>query len=136
MEEGKKDFVVFELPPLLWMGVIFCLSSIPGRYIPSSLLFHQIGHFIEYFVFGVLLARGLAHLKIKLNAVSLSLLSVFLVVLFAFFDEWRQGFVPGRVRDFTTVFFDAVYALFGIFLYEEFVFKLFRKKKGPEGRSS
>jgi VanZ family protein len=128
MEKWKNDFLTFELPPLLWMGVILCLSSIPGRYFPSNQLFHQAAHCFEYLVFGILLARGLAHLKIKLNAASLLFVSLGLITLFAVFDEWRQGFVPGRMSNPKTVFFDALYALAGVFIYEEFAFKLFKKK--------
>ena len=129
MEEWKKRFWVFGFPPLLWMGVIFCLSSIPGRYVPKGWFLHQIGHLIEYSVFGVLLARALAHLRIKLNVLTLSFLSVFLIALFAIFDEWRQSFVPGRQAIPITIFFDAAYATLGVTLYDEIIFVLLKKKR-------
>ena len=129
MDEGKKNFWVFEFPPLLWMGIIFCLSSIPGRYVPRSWLFHHAGHFIEYSVLGVLLARAMAHLKIKWNVLMFSFLSVVLIILYALFDEWRQSFVPGRTCSLNTVFFDAAYAILGVVLYDEIVFVLRKKKR-------
>ena len=129
MEEWKKRFWVFGFPPLLWMVIILGLSSIPGWYIPKSWLFHHLGHFIEYFVFGILLARAFAHLNIKLNVLKLSLLSVILIAIFALFDEWRQSFVPGRTSQLITVFFDAAYAVLGVALYDEIVFFLPKGKK-------
>lgn len=129
MNEEKKNFLAFELPPLLWMLIILGFSSIPGKYIPSIYLLHQAAHFFEYFVFGVLVARGLAHLKVKLSVFKLSVLSVVLAVLFALFDEWRQSFVPGRSCRLSTVFFDTAYALLGVLLYDEIVFRVFPKDR-------
>ena len=128
MEAWKKRFWIFGFPPLLWMLVIFTLSSIPGRYIPRSLPVHHFGHFIEYSVFGVLLARALAHLNIRLNVLTLSLLSILLIILFAIFDEWRQSFVPGRHNNWYTIFFDGAYATLGVAFYDEIVFVLFKKR--------
>ena len=128
MEAWKKRFWTFGFPPLLWMVVIFCLSSVPGKHIPKIYLLHQAAHLIEYSVFGVLLARALAHLEIKLNVWTLSLLSVLLIAFFAIFDEWRQSFVPGRTGNLSTVFFDTAYAILGVALYDEIVFVLWKKK--------
>jgi VanZ family protein len=129
MEEWKKRFWVFGFPPLLWMGIICALSSIPGQYIPRSWLFHHVGHLIEYSVFGVLLARALAHLRIKLNVWTLSLLSIGLIVLFAIFDEWRQSFVSGRHAIPITIFFDGVYATLGVAMYSQIVFVFLMRKR-------
>ena len=129
MKEWKKRFWVFGFPPLLWMAVILGLSSIPGRYLPRSFLLHHVAHLIEYSVFGVLLARALAHLRIKLNVLKLSLLSVLLIVLFAIVDEWRQSFVPGRHARIDTIFFDGGYATLGVALYSQIVFGLLMLKR-------
>lgn len=134
MEEGKKNFLKFGLPPLLWMVVIFCGSSIPGHYVPKNYYFHQIAHFIEYSIFGVLLTRGFAHIVKGLGVLKMSALSVLLIVIFALFDEWRQSFVPGRGCSINTVFFDTAYAIFGVTLYDEVVFLLSRRKKKAEDR--
>ena len=129
MKEWKKRFWVFGFPPLLWIAVILGLSSIPGRYLPRSVLFHHAGHLVEYGVFGVLLARALAHLRIKLNVWKLSILSISLIVFFAAFDEWRQSFVPGRQAIPITIFFDAIYATLGIALYSRIYFVILMGKR-------
>jgi len=129
MKEWKEHFWVFGFPPLLWMGIIICMSSIPGRYIPHAYYLHQLGHFIEYFIFGILLARALAHLRIKLNVWKLSILSISLIVFFAAFDEWRQSFVPGRQAIPITIFFDAIYATLGIALYSRIYFVILMGKR-------
>jgi len=130
MEAWKRRFWVFGFPPILWMLIIAGLSSIPGQYLPRSYWAHQAAHWVEYTVFGVLLARALAHLNIKLNVWTLSLLSVVLIVLFACFDEWRQSFVPGRHAQIETVFFDAAYAVLGVFFYDD-VILLRKHQEGP-----
>ena len=129
VKKWKKRFWVFGFPPLLWMLVIFGLSSIPGQYIPRIYLVHEIGHLAEYFVFGILLARAFAHLRIKLNVWTLALLSVGLIVLFAMFDEWRQSFVPGRHARLDTIFFDGFYATLGVGLYSQIVFAILIRKR-------
>jgi VanZ family protein len=135
MESWKKRFWVFGFPLLLWMSVIFCFSSVPGRYLPRSYLVHHLGHLVEYFVFGVLLARALAHLRIKLNVWMLSLLSIVLILIFAVFDEWRQSFVPGRHARIDTIFFDGVYATLGVAIYSRIVFVyLMQKRKNMRSR--
>lgn len=129
MEEGRKNFWIFGFPPLMWMMIIFGLSSVPGKYVPKGVLIHQMAHFVEYAVFGVLLARGFAHLKKRLGVLELSILSVVLAVVFAFFDEWRQSFVPGRMCNFGTVIFDTVYAILGVSIYDEVALILSHKKR-------
>lgn len=129
MEKIKKHFWVFVFPALLWMLVIFIMSSIPGRYLPHGRIYHTIGHFIEYFIFGVLLARALAHLRIKLNVWKLSFLSIALIVLFAVFDEWRQSFVPGRSAIPITILYDGLYATLGVSLYSRIYFVMLMGKK-------
>jgi len=129
MEEGNKNLLKFGLPPLLWMLVIMGFSSMPGVLIPNNYYIHQIAHFIEYSIFGVLLTRGFAHIVRGLGVLRMSALSVLLIVLFALFDEWRQSLVPGRGCSLNTVFFDTAYAIFGVTLYDEVAFLLSRKKK-------
>ena len=136
MDERKKDFLKFGLPPLLWMVVIFCGSSTPGLYIPKNYYLHQSAHFIEYSIFGILLTRGFAHIVKGLGMFKMSVLSVLLILAFALFDEWRQSFVPGRGCSLNTVFFDTAYAIFGVSLYDEVIFLLSRKKpKSVEPRA-
>jgi len=129
MEKWKKRFWVFGFPPILWMGGIFGLSSIPGRYIPKVFLIHEIGHLVEYVVFGILLARAFAHLRIKLNVWKLSFLSIALIFMFAAFDEWRQSFVPGRSARLITIFLDGTYAALGVAVYSQIVFALLVRKR-------
>lgn len=131
MKARQHDLLIFGLPPLLWMFVIFCLSSIPGRYIPSDRFLHQAAHFTEYAILGVLLTRGLAHIVKGLKVLKMSLLSVLMIFLFAAFDEWRQSFVPGRGCSLDTVFFDTAYAIFGVILYDEAILFLARRTPKP-----
>ncbi len=68
-------------------------------------------------------------MRIRLNIWQFVLLSVVLILVFASFDEWRQGWTPGRHARLDTVFFDGVYATLGILLYSQIVFAILVVKK-------
>lgn len=76
-------------PALLWMGIIFTLSSIPSPFLPKvggeprNLLFH----IIEYAILAFLLLRATEGNELLVGAISLG---------WATLDEWHQNFVPGR----------------------------------------
>lgn len=80
---------------LLWMALIWILSSIPAREIPQIKIFgfDKLAHFGVYFVWG-----GIGRLYIKScnrnRAESMFLLSIML--LLAALDEFHQNYIPGR----------------------------------------
>ncbi len=87
-------FLRYGLPPLLFAGLIFFLSSRPVLPAPDLPGFDKLAHLCEYGVFGLLLARGFRaygmtpRVAIALAAVAASAYGVS--------DELHQGFVPGR----------------------------------------
>ncbi len=86
-------------PTLFWMSIIFLFSSRPTT--PASQVFWQdflikkTAHFIEYFILAVLLYRSLKS-TIRLNLISLLLLTLTITIAYAASDEYQQSFVPGR----------------------------------------
>ena len=103
-----KDFkrILRFFPPLIWMGVIFYLSSREKIAVSESywlsFAFFKTLHLIEYGILFLLWYFALYKKKYGLK------LAIFLSILYGMTDEWHQTFVPtreGRIRD---VFIDSL----------------------------
>ena len=118
-------------PPLLLMGLIFVLSSIPGRVEEGmfrvltelnptwqNLLHIPIFGLVQY-----LWLRGFALIG-KVGPASVAL-SFFFTLGYGVFDELHQYFVPGRYASFLDVLLDGCGAVLGAV-----GFWLFRKMSG------
>ena len=102
--------------PLLWMGFIFYLSSLPsvlylgdGWYIE---LRDVAGHFAVYAVLALLWERALA----GAGAARPARWAFIIALLYGFSDEFHQSFVPGRSSDLFDVMTDAAGAAFALWL--------------------
>lgn len=79
---------------LIWMGVIFGMSSIPGSHVPGR--FGNEAHVAEYAVLGLLLVFAL---NPRTNTVRALIIAVVAASAYGISDEFHQFFVPGRVPD-------------------------------------
>jgi VanZ family protein len=93
------------LPVVLWAGLIFALSSVPGLDSGLSWDFplRKVAHAAEYAVLGALLARAVSDLA-----------ALWLGIAYAVSDELHQAFVPGRAASLFDVGVDSVGVLVGI----------------------
>jgi VanZ family protein len=101
---------------MVWMSLIFYLSSIPGDQLgPDTLVVNMLKKSGHAFIFGVLAALYLYALKGRKALLetqsTLYLLSLFLTLLYAFSDEYHQSFTPGRHSSGKDVFIDVCGAL-------------------------
>lgn len=82
------------IPATVYAAAIVFASSIPGKEI--TLQFDdRIAHFVEYFVFGLLLSFAVAGVRGGTGRFApLSILAF--VAVFALADEYHQSFVPQR----------------------------------------
>ncbi len=89
------------VPSIVWMAVIFYLSSRTGSDLQGMFPFldsFNFGHLIAYFILSLLFywalqtKTGRRKLDVRLIAVGLSL-------LYGLTDEWHQSFVPSRSPD-------------------------------------
>ena len=101
------------LPALLWMGLIFYLSSWPDppRH-PDNLIdtvVKKMIHVAEYAILACLLWRALSNAKSASN--NPTALSLILSFLYALSDEYHQSLVPGRNCSVVDVGIDAMGAL-------------------------
>ncbi|MCG8431416.1 MAG: VanZ family protein [Candidatus Omnitrophica bacterium] len=94
---------------LLWMGVIFISSSLPGeRVTPFFPHADKAAHFVIYGILGMLFSRSL-HLQIDgLSRGRIWVITVLFCLLYGILDEWHQSFVPGRDVCALDVLFDAL----------------------------
>jgi VanZ family protein len=93
-------FLRYWLPVILYVGLIFGASSVPGRDIP--ILFpngDKVEHLTEYALFGLLLGRAFRFTIGGGRAKFWSLATVLLGGFVGGMDELYQRFTPGRVSD-------------------------------------
>ncbi|MEK3884453.1 VanZ family protein [Paenibacillus sp. PL2-23] len=94
------------IPALLWMGVIFALSSRTGDEIGSILPFFQTffpamkdfnwGHFVSYFILAAAFDYGFGR---RSERWSMKLVIIALCGLYGVTDELHQSYVGGRMMD-------------------------------------
>jgi VanZ family protein len=105
------------LPALLWMAVIFALSSQSALPPPpgiSSTIASVIGHLVIYFTLACLLAFALAP-DWRLTRTRMVTVIV-ICVFYGVSDEIHQSFVEGRTASVFDVVVDAVGALVGVWV--------------------
>ena len=103
-------------PPILWMGLIFYLSSQSQLPTPDKtwldFLLKKAGHIVVYAVLAWLLVRALVQEgPVQPRHLRLALL---LTILYALSDEFHQSFVPGRTARLLDVGFDTLGALLAL----------------------
>lgn len=124
----RNSFVRNQLPAIVWAGLIFTGSSIPGFSTPPLGLFSldKIAHFFEFGIFGFLLARAMtAWPRIK-GPEKTILFASLTGISWALLDEFHQMFVRGRNASVYDFLADALGVLAAQFLY---VFLLSRRNR-------
>lgn len=98
-------------PVVLWMGVIFAFSSMPGKnHIGNPPLMFYVerkgAHIGEYFILMLLMINFLR--TYFENKKDIILLSGFVSLIYAFTDEIHQTFVFGREGKLSDIGFDLI----------------------------
>lgn len=126
-----KIFFVYYFPILVWMGLIFSLSSIKGNgfYGEADFWFYakrKGAHVFEYIILTILMIRPILNLMKKKDEFSKRLiLAGELSFLYAVSDEIHQKFVFGREGKILDVGID----LIGISLASYLAYKFYYKNK-------
>lgn len=76
-------------------------------------IFREIMHFIEYFIFGILLINCFNQYKVDKKIIISIMISFIYIVL----DEIHQIFVPGRAFEYLDIGLDLFGAIIGIFMF-------------------
>ena len=116
--KSMKTKLIYWLPPILWICLIFLVSNRPAvrttEIYLTDFILKKTAHLIEYAVLSVLLFRSLRNTT-SFRLTQLIALALALTIFYSVTDEIHQTFVPsreGRVRD---VIIDAVGASTALF---------------------
>ena len=152
-----KRFVRDVLPVLLWLSVIFMLSTGAGgashtnsfldsflsRFFPG--VYHRLtwpeldaihyyirkaAHVTEYAILGTLMVRALCPSRPGLSQ-RILLISWTLCAAYAATDEFHQIFVPGRTAKVTDVLLDAAGAAIGIVVFRFLLLRRTSRSRMP-----
>ena len=110
-----KQFVLYWLPPLAWMGLIYGLSSRSTLLeLPDTAAWYEVvdralyksAHMVAY---GILAWLYLRVLRVHFEpSASLRVVSIIGAMVYGLTDEYHQTFVPGREGKLTDVGVDTV----------------------------
>ena len=121
MKKNNQHFTKFWLPVLIYLILIFVLSSLPKSVFAETGIpfFDKFLHAIEYAVLGFLLIRGFKNSRLWLSDKNFILLVVVLATLYGISDEFHQHFVPNRTASLGDVFFDCIGSVIGSIIYRK-----------------
>jgi len=112
-----KKAVFFWLPPVLWMGLMFFLSSFHKIQVTdvgwANFVTRKLAHLIEYAVLCFLFFRGFKNTT-GLSLIKILLLAFFLTIIYSLTDEYHQTFISGRTGRSLDIFIDSLGAVFGL----------------------
>ncbi len=114
---------------IFWMTIIFIGSSIPGEDIPGDLPPDYVLHFLEYALLGFFSYLWVSSKIFTTNKVKALFFSFLIPSIFGIFDEFYQGFIPGRFKDPRDWLTDTLGGLFGAILCM-LIFYYFYEKNG------
>ena len=113
----------FWFPVIVYSGIIYLGSSIPGKIAPSPIPYlDKMLHILEYAPFGFLIGRALFYTKFRrMEAEILVTAVIFLCFFHGLFDEYHQSFVLGRDSSLWDVLADTAGGFSGgiIFLFKQ-----------------
>ncbi|MEX2177429.1 MAG: VanZ family protein [Gemmatimonadaceae bacterium] len=103
------------LPPLLWAGLIFFATSMPGSLLPQQVsTVDKLAHFTMYMVLAFLLARYRSEVTSRWRSAGFALA---VAIAYGAIDEWHQQFIPGRSTELADWYADSLGAASGALLF-------------------
>ena len=122
MSNGFKRFLIFHLPAILFMVLIYYVSSL-HTVSPPSIGFSmedKFYHFAEYAVLSFFLHHALRYYRQQSIRGKIHIIAAAIACLFAATDELHQYFVPGRestIGDLTADWLGAILTQVVIWYY-------------------
>jgi len=109
----------FWTPVVIWMAIIFFLSSIPSSGEPFIDIpnIDKFFHCVVYFILGALLVRAFWNSASNPNYKYILVVSIVIAAIYGASDEFHQLFTPGRSCDFFDLLADIIGASIGAALY-------------------
>ena len=115
----QNRWVKYSLPSWLYAIMIFIFSSVPHLSLPpiAGHWTDKLVHFIEYAIFGWLLARSFRHSASVDFQKNFLVFAVITGTLYGLLDECHQLFVPGRLFTLSDLSADFIGSFLGAFIY-------------------
>ena len=114
---GRKKFIYYWLPVLLYCLLIFIQSSYPSpENIPSLPYIDKVIHFAVYAILGILFFRAFRTQQFKENINMVIMLSILSSSLYGMSDEVHQYFVPHRDADIMDFLADVAGSICGVYV--------------------
>jgi VanZ family protein len=128
--KNSINFLFYALPPIIYAGLIFFLSSLPSERITFvSGIKDYILHFFE---FGLLALLTIRFVNFYFDPGVRCYFLIFLAtMLYGLSDEWHQSFVPGRVASVSDLLADTLGVIFGLGIY----YAVIRYKERGRGKT-
>ncbi len=127
-----KKLSYFWLPAIVWMALIYWLSSFhklqasPVNW--QDFIIRKLAHFSEYFILCLLFYRGFKNTT-KVPFKKILLLSIFFTFFNSLSDEYHQTFVSGRTGRLFDIGVDTSGGIFGAFFIAKLLPKSSEKVK-------
>jgi VanZ family protein len=96
---------------LAYAGMIFVLSSLPGKSLPSLAISDKLLHALEFGGLTVLLCRALRAQMITRSSLHVAMVSALAAICYGLIDEAHQLWVPQRLADVADLAADSCGAL-------------------------
>ena len=117
MISGLRKIILYWLPPIFWMGLVFFLSSFHKIQVTevgwANFITRKLAHFSEYAVLYFLFYRGFKNTA-KFSLKKVLFLSFILTILYALSDEYHQTWISGRTGKFFDIGVDCAGAFLGL----------------------
>ncbi len=123
-----KKHIIYILLPILFIAIIFALSSIPEDKIldginsltpiklsPIGQAAQNLAHIPIYSILAVLLMKLFN--KTKIENLKKIIYILLIILVFGALDELHQHFVPGRTASFLDISLDIIGGLAGLIIY-------------------
>jgi len=110
-------YLKYWFPVIVYSGIIFYASSIPGVKTPGFAHFDKIVHICEYAPLGFFAARAVYFSKPGVSLNSVILYAVLFVLLFGISDETHQMFVVNRTSSLLDILADFIGGSLGCLVY-------------------
>jgi len=114
----SRPFFRVYFPPLFYMAVIFCFSSLESVTLPflDRPSVDKLYHSLEYFFLGYLILRALEQ-GWRMQGKKMVILAILLTALYGWSDEIHQLFVPGRLYSYWDLAADTLGGAVGAWSY-------------------
>ena len=114
MSKDARILLVTWIPVVVYAGIIFYFSSIPGTQLSSIKIKDAFLHCAEYAPFGYLLYRAFRNTRQGYTKKALVLSSFLVLFLYGCSDEIHQMFVVGREASVLDIAYDCLGGIIGI----------------------